>query len=163
MTTRPQRRIGTSSPEKAGPFHYTASGLTDVWLLNGFHMDQTPDGPAVRIDDADGLHSTIAHSIVTAKRPLGPAELRFLRKLLRLSQAGVARLIGSSDQTIARWEKGETNIDAAADRLIRFVVREHLGEDVVVREELAALAEQDEAMHGEHRLQRRGRTWRRAA
>jgi len=163
MTTGRQPRRTSSSGRALQPFHYTASGLSDVWLVNGFHIEQTPDGPALSIEDADGLHDAIARSIVTAKRPIGAAELRYLRKLLGLSQANVARLIGVSDQTIARWEKAETVIDPAADRLIRFVVLEHLGEDVIVRQELAALAEQDEALHGGHRLQRLRRAWRRAA
>lgn len=163
MTARRRMRHGDARQGTEPPFHYTASGLTDVWLLNGFHVEETPEGPALRIEDADGLHDAIARSIVTAKRPIGAAELRYLRKLLCLSQANVARLIGVSDQTIARWEKAETGIDPAADRLIRFVVLEHLGEDVIVRQELLALAEQDEALHGGHRLQRLRRTWRRAA
>lgn len=145
------------------PFHYTASGLPDVWLMNGFHREDTPYGPAVRIEDADGLHLALARAIVTAKKPFAPAELRFLRKLLALSQANLARLLGVSDQTVARWEKGETTFDAAAERLVRFIVLEHLGEDVIVRQELAALAEQDEALHGEHRLRHVGKAWQRAA
>ncbi len=148
---------------KSEPLHYTASGLPDVWLLNGFHREETSHGPAIRIEDADGLHRTLARTLVTNKKSLAPAELRFLRKLLALSQANVARLIGSTDQTVARWEKGETSIDPAAERLIRFIVLEHLGDDVVVKEELAALAEQDEALHGEHRLKWQGKTWKRAA
>jgi putative transcriptional regulator len=148
---------------KSEPLHYTASGLPDVWLLNGFHREETSHGPAIRIEDADGLHRTLARTLVTAKKSLAPAELRFLRKLLTLSQANVARLIGSTDQTVARWEKGETSIDPAAERLIRFIVLEHLGDDVVVKEELAALAEQDEALHGEHRLKWQGKIWKRAA
>lgn len=152
-----------AAPAGQEPFHYTASGLPDVWLLNGFHREETPDGPAVRIEDADGLHNALARAIATAKKPFAPAELRFLRKLLGLSQAAVARLLGITDQTVARWEKGETAMDAAAERLVRFVVLEHLGDDVSVREELTALAEQDEALHGEHRLKRSGQTWKRAA
>ena len=161
----PVRRPSRAKPPAIAvePFHYTASGLPDVWLLNGFQREETSHGPAVRIEDADGLHLTLARALVTAKKPLAPVELRFLRKLLALSQANVARLIGSSDQTVARWEKGETSIDPAAERLIRFIVLEHLGDDVVVKEKLAALAEQDEALHGEHRLQRQGRVWKRAA
>ena len=160
--SRRQKLVPSKAPS-ASPFHYVASGLSNVWLENGFHVDETPDGRAVRIEDVDGLHKVIARAIVTAKKPFAPSELRFLRRLLALSQANVARLIGSSDQTIARWEKGETAIDPAAERLVRFVVLEYLGDDVIVKEELLALAEQDEALHGEHRLERRGRTWQRAA
>jgi DNA-binding transcriptional regulator YiaG len=151
------------TPPAQEPFHYTASGLPDVWLVNGFHRQETTHGPAVRIEDAEGLHLALARAIVTAKKPFAPAELRFLRKLLALSQANVARLLGVTDQTVARWEKGETNFDSAAERLVRFIVLERLGKDVIVLEELKALAEQDEELHGAHRLERAGKTWRRAA
>ena len=46
---------------------------------------------------------------------------------------------------------------------MRCIVLEHLGEDVTVREELAALADQDEPLHGEHRLPDLGREWQRTA
>ena len=155
--TKPTRPM--AAPE---PFLYRASGLPDVWLLNGFHREDTPDGPAVRIEDADGLHRTLARAIVAGRKPIAPAELRYLRRYLALSQANVAALLGVSEQTIARWEKGETTIDPSGERLVRFIVTEALGEDVIVREALRDLAAADKAAHGEggRRLRRGGRGWR---
>lgn len=144
----------------AEPFHYLASGLPDVWLLNGFHREDTPDGPAVRIEDVDALHEELARAIVTDRRCFQPAELRYLRRFLALSQANVAALLGISEQTVARWEKGETAIDPSGERLVRFIVTEALGEDVTVRDALRDLAAADEARHGEgRRLQHRAGAW----
>src|SRR4051794_31633847 len=101
------------------PLHYTASGLPDVWLLNGFRRVETRHGPGVAIEDADGLHDRIANTIVTQPRPFTPAELRFLRKHIQQSQAGLARILGISVQTVARWEKNATLIDPTAERTLR--------------------------------------------
>jgi putative transcriptional regulator len=120
-------------------------------------------GRGVRIEDADGLHKAIAHGIVTGRPPFTPNELRFLRKYLRQSQDGMARLLGSSEQTIARWEKGQTAIDPAAERLIRMVVLEALDDDVILWDELLKLADMDEAKHAPYRLERTRRKWRNAA
>jgi DNA-binding transcriptional regulator YiaG len=159
-TPAPPRRKPAARKPKVQPFHYVASGLPDVWLVNGFQREDTPDGPAVRIEDVDGLHRELARAIVADRRAFKPAELRYLRRFLSLSQANVAALLGISEQTVARWEKGETSIDPSGERLIRFIVTEALGEDVTVREALRDLAAADEDRHGEGRtLQHRAGAW----
>ena len=151
----------TPAPE---PLHYTVSGLENVWLLNGFVVEETPYGRGVRIEDADGLHRELARAIVLDKAPMSGRELRFVRKLMGLSQNGLARLLGCSDQRIARWEKGHTAaIDPSAERLLRMVVREWLGDGCDVKEALEELAELDEAIHGRRNLMRDGEAWKRAA
>lgn len=158
--TRQKSDAGADAPT---PFHFTASGLSNVWLLNGFTIEATPHGEGVRIEDLDGLHRALAHAIVTSKSAFTGEELRFLRKYLQLSQAGVARLLGLSDQSIARWEKGQAPIDPSAERLVRMVVRERLGEDADWMEALQQLADLDEATHGRLELRREGSAWREAA
>lgn len=156
-------RASTARQEANPGFHYKASGLSDVWLVNGFTVETTTDGPAVRIEDVDGLHAAIARSVVATGRRLAAAEVRFLRKLLALSQADLAGLLGVSDQTVARWEKAATAIDPAADRLLRFLVREHLGDSVAIRKGLNALAQSGGNAAPERRLQHRRTGWRLAA
>jgi DNA-binding transcriptional regulator YiaG len=138
------------------------SGLENVWLLNGFAVEQTPYGDGVRVEDADGLHRALARVIASDKTPMSGRELRFLRKLMGMSQGGLARLIGSSDQRVARWEKGQA-IDPTAERLIRAMVRQFLGDDCNLRAALEELAEMDEEMHGQRTLVREGESWKRAA
>lgn len=145
------------------PYHYTACGLDNVWLLNGFSREESPYGETVAVEDADGLFRALAHALVTDKRALGPQELRFLRKLMHLSQLNVAHLLGCSDQTVARWEKGQTAVDPSAERLIRLVVLDWLGADPEVTAALRDLAEQDEALHSKRVLHHDAAGWKRAA
>ena len=86
-----------------------------------------------------------------------------MRKHMRLSQNGLARLLGCSDQSVARWEKGTVSIVPSAERLVRLVVLDFLGDDPDVRNALDGLAEMDEADHAQRHLQRRGEIWKQAA
>lgn len=145
------------------PLHYVACGLDNIWLLNGFVVSDTRYGPGVAVEDADGLHRALAHTLVSDKQPISGQELRFLRKHMNLSQQGLATLLGSSGQRIARWEKGQSGIDPAAERLVRLLVLNWLQENRDVQQALEELAEMDEAMHGRRRMCHDGAGWKRAA
>ena len=108
-----------------GLYHYTLSGLDDVCLLNGYQRHDTPYGPGMAIKDVPGLHRAIAEDIVSRRARLGGRDLRFLRKRMDLSQGGLAALLGVDAQTVARWEKGQTEVARPADRLVRILYREH--------------------------------------
>ena len=56
-------------------------------------------------------------------------EVRFLRKLLDLTQAELALWIGYHSQQIARWEKGQGVINPAADRFLRVIYTASLEEE----------------------------------
>jgi DNA-binding transcriptional regulator YiaG len=134
----------------AEPLHYTACGLDDVYLLNGFRVEETEYGRGVAVENIDGLHAAIALNVVTRRKRLDGKELRFLRKQMDLTQAELAQRLGVDAQTVARHEKGETRIDGPTDGLVRFLYILSL----VPRDELAGLAEQvktlletDEPMH----------------
>ena len=40
-------------------YHYTESGLDNVYLVNGFEFIPSPSGKSVVIQDIDGLHNAI--------------------------------------------------------------------------------------------------------
>src|SRR5690349_20132969 len=64
-------------------FQYTASGLDQVYLLNGFTILQHPvHGRGVAIRVARGLHAAVARIIVTSPDSIRGQELLFLRSLL---------------------------------------------------------------------------------
>jgi putative transcriptional regulator len=149
-------------PALASPFHYAASGLSDVWLLNGFAVEHTPYGDGVRIEDADGLHAALAQCVATDKRTLTGASLRFLRKSMRLSQNRLAHLLGCSDQSVARWEKDKSEIDPAADRLVRLLVLDYLGTQPPIGQTLTLLAERDNTLSEYRLLKREAGAWKRA-
>lgn len=112
------------------PFHYRRSGLDNIYLLNGFEAVWEDGERYVTVLDVDGLHKAIGFHLVCSRKVLTPKEIRFLRKTLDLTQSELGRLIGQSDQQIARWEKGENNISGPADRLLRilFVYELHQSE-----------------------------------
>ena len=101
------------------PYRYTGCGLDGIYLLNGFTIEEDEDDKYVRVTDIEGLHRAIGRHIVTQRKALTPAEIRFLRNVMDLTQAELAQVIGNTSQSVARWEKGECNIPATAEKLFR--------------------------------------------
>lgn len=101
------------------PLHYTACGLDDVYLVNGFTREKIDDEDAISIEDMDGLWKAIGLTLITDRKALTPKEVRFLRRHMDLTQAELGERLRVSDQTVARWEKGETPLPGTADLLLR--------------------------------------------
>jgi len=98
-------------------YHYTESGLLNVYLQNGFTEMDTPYGKAVTIHDSDGLHQLIAEHLI--RQPfLTGREFRFLRTELGMTQREVGEFLAVSSQAVAIWEKSPRVI-RKADQMIR--------------------------------------------
>jgi putative transcriptional regulator len=143
--------------------HYTACGLDNVYLLNGFHFHKTSRGRVLKIDEQQDLHRAIGAFLIRQKRSLAGKELRFLRQELDLSQTRLASLLGESEQSVARREKGRktTERPTSQERLLRFLFEEHAHGNESLTEFLRALAEIDEHENGEMEFRNLG-TWQRA-
>ena len=122
-------------------YHYTESGLRNVWLENGVTQRKTAHGMATAIQDVEGLHRAIGRAL-TQKAHLTGAEFRFLRKELDLSQRRVADLIGSSEQTVALWER-HGKIPKTADRMLRAIYLETIEGNVKLKELIERTADLD--------------------
>ena len=120
--------------------HYRECGLSHIYLLNGFTYRETRHGRAVSIQNMDGLHRAIGTHLAKEKRALTGAELRFFRIELGLSQTMLGMLLGKSGQTVARWEKGQSRIDATADRVVRLLYTRETGGNEDIRSALQELA-----------------------
>lgn len=70
-------------------YHYTESGLRNVWLKSGYVIRRTPYGKGVCIRDVAGPHRAISN-VIARKSSLTGAELQFLRKEMGMSQSGFA-------------------------------------------------------------------------
>jgi putative transcriptional regulator len=122
-------------------YHYTESGLQNVWLSNGYAVVKTKHGKGVSINDVEGLHRAIAKSLAR-KAKLTGGELRFLRKEMGMSQNALAGLVGTSEQNVSLWERRGA-IPKTADRLVRLIYLEHVGNNSKVREIIDRLNDQD--------------------
>ena len=113
-------------------YHYTESGLQNVWIENGYRLVKTSHGKGVSIHDVEGLHRAIGKAIASKPRLTG-SELRFLRKEMGMSQAAFGALVGTSEQNVSLWER-RGGVPRTADRLVRLIYLEHIGNNPKVRD-----------------------------
>jgi len=122
-------------------YHYTESGLDNVWLVNGYHVEEIDGEEYVSFEDLDELHQAIGKTLVE-KPTLTGAELRFLRKELGISQRMLGSLLGSSEQSVSLWERG-SNVPESEGRLLKAYYTAKLGKDSNVAEFLERLIDLD--------------------
>jgi putative transcriptional regulator len=122
-------------------YHYTESGLRNIYLVNGFKHHKTAYGKGVAFDNIEGLHREIGRNLCAYRPRLTGPEFRFLRHELDLSQAALAALLGNNEQAVALWEKSKVKVPKWADRFVRVLYREHMGENVKIRKLIEAVAE----------------------
>ena len=99
-------------------YHYTMCGLDNVWLENGYTEKKTAYGNAVSIDAAEDLHRVIALSLCGKPHRLTGKEFRFLRTTMNMSQSGIAKLLGVTEQSVSLWER-TGKVPKAPDTLTR--------------------------------------------
>lgn len=61
-------------------------------------------------------------AIVGKRQRLLSSEIRFLRKQLELSGIDLALHLGTTPESVSRWEHGRTPMGTTADRLLRLMV-----------------------------------------
>lgn len=107
-------------------YHFTDGGLRNVWLKNGYIEKETPYGKTVSFHDLPGLTKTICDALVKKPGKLNSAEFRYIRNAMELSQRSLGKLLGCSEQAVAKWEK-QGRIPKAEDFLIRRIYADKLG------------------------------------
>ena len=104
-------------------FHYTASGLSNVFLADvEVSKCAECDEFEVAIPRVEQLHKVLATSIAEQTSRLAPEEIRFLRKYLGLSGEDFARRMGVTASTVSRWERGHEKMSDMAERLLRLMI-----------------------------------------
>ena len=127
-------------------FHYTACGLDNVWLKNGYDEHDTKEGKGVSIHNLDELHTAIGHSLAHKNAPLTGKEFRYLRIELDFSQKAIGDILEKTDQTIANWEKDNVALPRLADAAIRTLYLESVG-DEPISGLITKLADLDRKLH----------------
>jgi DNA-binding transcriptional regulator YiaG len=127
-------------------YQYVGCGLDNVQLRNGYEVRRTTSGTeVVHIDDVAGLHRALAQWVCDLSRPLTPKEFKFLRKELDMSQRQVAMMAGVDEQTVSLWERGQSPINQAAERLLRVLMKEHISGNAEVQAALERFCALDRA------------------
>jgi putative transcriptional regulator len=140
-------------------YHYTESGLDNVWLANGFRIVPSDRGESLAIEDLEGLHVAIGRSIVEEEKKLTGPEIRFLRTELLLSQNALSRLLGVTEQTVARWEKGKVVIPTTSDAALRQLYLEHVGGAGKITELLQRIADIEHGVFVKFTMERERKHW----
>lgn len=124
------------------PLRYTECGLPNVELVDGFTIEATPYGEAVRIHDVEALHRSIGRELAHKSGPLTGAEVKFLRRELDMTQKNLAKSLGVETRTVQRWEGGDKpSMEETADAVLRMLYLESLDEQSPVSDILRRLAE----------------------
>jgi len=130
------------------PYHYQSCGLLGIYLRNGFTVTETAYGPAVSINNLEGLHRAIGLEIVCNQPELTGNEFRFLRKELDLSQNDLADLLSVSDSTLRNWERDRNkHISGPADRMLRSLYMESVDGESTVGNLLKRLSQLNQEIH----------------
>lgn len=144
-------------------YRYAESGIASIWLVNGYRKIRTSEGTGVSIEDVDGLHRVIARYLVHHKPRLAGKEFRFLRIELDMSQAKLAQMLGTTDQAVARWERGRSRVPKMAERFLRAIYREIAEGNAHITKMVDRLNQLDVTAWRDRRFERAGNRWRAAA
>jgi putative transcriptional regulator len=145
-------------------YHYTESGLGNIYLENGYRIHKTPYGEGVSIQNTEGLHKAIGRWLILLPKPINGAELRFLRLEMDTTQRDLAAILGTMEQTLRLWEKHRDKaMPGSADRLLRTLYAEYIGGDGSVRRMLERLVELDQLDGAEALFRETNNRWKQQA
>lgn len=104
-------------------YRYDASGLPYITLEN-VEVRRCPrcGETEVAIPAIEELHRAIAGALIRKRARLAPPEIKYLRKYLGWSGVDFARHMGTTAETVSRWEHGTAAMGASAERLLRLMV-----------------------------------------
>lgn len=122
---------------------YKECGLSNVGLLSGYKINETPYGKSITITNVRGLHKSIGMELVCKAGLLPGEEIRYLRKELGLSQKLLAQTLGVGETTVREWEAGKAKISGPADRLLRVLYKQYAESDSLARELMDHLSKLD--------------------
>lgn len=104
------------------PLLYRGCGLDGIYLCNGYEIEDIDGEKYTHIIDSEELHKVIALNIAAHRKTLTPAELKFIRVAMDKTQSELGKALGVSSQTVARWEKGQSELPGPADRMLRVLM-----------------------------------------
>lgn len=115
-------------------YHYTESGLPNVYLVNvDVYRCEQCGIEVASIPYPRELHLLIVTDTLRKPSPMTGDEFRFIRKTLMMQPKEFADLLAVETQAILDWQKAKT-LNRQSDSLVRFVVAKVLGQQGEVEE-----------------------------
>jgi len=104
-------------------YHYRECGLDNVTIV-GITIRKCPECGNVMplIPNIEGLHESLAQSLIKKNGPLTPAEIVFLRKSLGWSGSDFAKNMHCDRSQVSKWEHGTVEMSKPYDLLLREMV-----------------------------------------
>ncbi|MAK63140.1 MAG: hypothetical protein CMF75_00105 [Maricaulis sp.] len=141
------------------PFRYRGCGLDNVYLVNGYEVEHHNGQDYVSVKEVEKLHRAIGMHLVMNRKDLNAKEVRFLRKSMELTQGDLASLMGTSDQSVARWEKKDAAQGLGpAQNLLKLIYISHISGEINALELVESFHDRDDGP-AETRLAYDGETW----
>ena len=101
----PQCKTGKPKLQK-GPYHYTDSGLPNVYLKNvKWTVCPVCKEITVEIPRMGQLHRCLGWMVILKDSFLTGQEMIYLRKMLRKNQRQMAEILGVGQVALNRWER----------------------------------------------------------
>ena len=155
MDTVANERIERIATE-AEPFHFTASGLENVFLV-GIKYFEKADGTFVaEIPAIQQLMYVIARSLVFSDSELDGSEIRFLRKRLGCKSSDFAKFLSLDLSTLSRVENEKQASSPQVSKLVKIaytiLCKDPEPSMVEFRQQLATLLLEDMKEHSEHKI-----------
>lgn len=103
------------------PFHFEASGLSNVFLVGVKYWVCGCGNSFAEIPAAIPLMMAIARSLAFKESALTGEEIRFLRKRLGKKAADFAQMLRITPEHLSKLENGHLPVGEQTDALVRFV------------------------------------------
>ncbi|MGA7524817.1 MAG: helix-turn-helix domain-containing protein [Acidobacteriaceae bacterium] len=115
-----RNRVEHLATEKK-PFHFTDSGLPNVYLIGIKYFTCECGNVVAEIPALKPLMRLIARDLIANPGALNGEEIRFLRKRLGMRAVDFAKALGLEPETLSRIENNKQPASEQSDKLIRLV------------------------------------------
>jgi len=103
-------------------YRYTECGLQNVTLKNlAVYVCDGCEAEVPEIPHIGNLHRTIAIDLLAKRTLLCGEEVKFLRKMARMTGAQLAQLMGVTSTQVSKWENNKRPMSASSDRVLRLI------------------------------------------
>lgn len=105
-------------------YHYKGSGLDNIFIEDGFEIEQTERGEVIRVKNVEQLHAAIAQALLESDSRLTGLEARFLRRHFCWSQKLMGEMLGETVDTIKKREKNPKALSGPVNGMLKVVIFE---------------------------------------